>query len=446
MYSISEINRRFLICAMGIFFVVSVAGCNDSAPTNNPGLEEANIIEYLNKEAGYSVLASLLEGTTLKGTLSRNTKYTLLAPTDAAFAKLPEGFLGNLTGQQKLDILRYHVIAGENLINAPEQAENRQFTSLQGDPIFLTSDQAMLRMNNSAAITERNHSVSNGVIHQIAEVLLPDQFGTVRENIRKRYPLNALNEQLEELGLTEIIEDETPLSFVIPPAVIFENIEAWLERSLNNDEKREIWKYNMIANDISGYGAGTQAALQTLSGDSLYLTVEQPGHYVFNCCGAAGAGVTPKIVSKNGTIYQWGGLLLPDKFTGVLPIMDKRYYLTTVRTGFAKAKMTGRMYNALANTDEQFTVFIPANGTPGLENLPDDEEELAEILKYHVLIGKFTADELQNNQAYTTWNGEEITITRNGDMITINGTATIRMADLEGNNGVVHVIDGLLLP
>jgi transforming growth factor-beta-induced protein len=446
MYSVSKMNSLVLICAMGLFVLLSVAGCNDSTPTKNPGQEVPNIVEYLNGEAAYSVLAGLLEGTTLKGTLSGNAKYTLLAPTDAAFAKLPEGYLDNLTGEQKLELLRYHVISGENQIAAPAQTENRQYASLQGDPLFLTSAQATLRLNNSAVITLRNRSVSNGVVHQVDEVLMPDQFGTVRENIRKRYPLNALYEQLDDLELTDLLEGDGHLSFVIPPAEIFEDIEAWLQRSLTIDEKKEIWKYNIVSQDISGYGAGTQAALQTLSGDSLYLTIEQPGEYVFNCCGAIGAGATPKIASKNGTIYQWGGLLLPDKYTGVLTLMDKRYYLTTVRIGFAKAKMTGRMYNALANTDEQFTVFIPKNGTPGLQNLPEDEEELAEILKYHVLIGKFTAEELQHNQNFTTWKGEEITITRNGDEIIINGTAKITLADLEGTNGVVHVIDGLLLP
>ncbi len=108
--------------------------------------------------------------------------------------------------------------------------------------------------------------------------------------------------------------------------------------------------------------------------------------------------------------------------------------------------MTGRMYNSDNNADEQFTVFMPKNDAQGVNSLPATETELANILKCHVLLEKVTADELQHNQTYTTWQGEEITITRNGNLIMINGIATIKLADLEGTNGVVHVIDSVLTP
>lgn len=104
------------------------------------------------------------------------------------------------------------------------------------------------------------------------------------------------------------------------------------------------------------------------------------------------------------------------------------------------------MYNSDNNADEQFTVFMPRNDAQGISSLPDTEAELANILKYHVLLEKISANDLMHNQTYTTWQGEELTITRNGDLITINGTATIKLADLEGTNGVAHVIDGVLTP
>jgi transforming growth factor-beta-induced protein len=436
--------RKALFLAIPLFILVIASGCDEKKSTITPPADD-NIIDFINGEAGYSVLAQLIEGTSLKNTLSGVTGYTLLAPTDAAFAKLPEGTLDDLSAQQKLEILRYHVIPGQ--IQISNNSGNETRNTLHGDPVFITAQAANAKVNNAASVTSRNHSVSNGIVHQIDEVLFPDLYGTVSDNIKKRYSLNSLYSQLEALELTDLLDDrDGHISFILPPSEIFENIEEWMNRTLTDEERGEIWKYNMAKVNLNGSGPGTQMALQSVKGDSIYFTMLNPGQYLFNRYHEVTNNPTQVLRSANGTVFYNDGLLLPDSYLGVLTLMDKRYYLSTVRTGFAKAKMTGRMYNALANQDEQFTVFIPKNGTSGLESLPEDEEELANILKYHVVIGKVTADDLQHNQTYTTWQGEEISITRNGDQIVINGTATITLADLEGTNGVVHVIDGLLIP
>jgi transforming growth factor-beta-induced protein len=435
--------RIVLFFAIPVVFTVIAAGCDDKKSIITPA--EDNIVDFIKGDAGYSVLAQLIDGTILKNTLSGNAEYTLLAPTDAAFAKLPFSFLEDLTQQQKQEILKYHIISGQIRIDNNTYNETRQ--TLNGDPVFLTVQASDAKVNNSASIIARNKSVSNGIIHQIDEVLLPDLHGTVLESIKKRYALNSLFEQFQELELANILDDdEGHISLILPPAFIYEDIEAWMEWTLTDDDRKEIWKYNMVKLNLNGMGPTTQMALQTVMGDSLYLTIIHPGQYLFNRYHEIYNSPTQILRAANGTIYHTDGLLLPDKYLGVLTLMDKRYYLSTVRHGFATAKMTGRMYNALANSDEEFTVFIPKNGTAGLENLPEDEEGLAEILKYHILLEKVTANQLQHNQTYTTWQSEEITITRNGDQIVINGSATIRQADLEGTNGVVHVIDGLLMP
>lgn len=425
-----------------VLFSVLLTGCNENKSVITPA--EDNIVEFLKSEADYAVLAGLIEGTVLENTLSGNTSYTLLAPTDAAFAKLPVGTLDGLTNQQKLDILRYHVMPGQVQLNADSFQETRQ--SLHGDPVFITVQSGSGRVNNSAAVVSKNRSVSNGIVHKIDEILFPDIYGTVLDNIRKRYTLAGLNDQFEALELTGYLDGDEYVSLMIPPAAIYDDIESWMEISLTDEEKAEIWKYNLVHADLNGAGPGTQTALQTVMGDSIYLTMIHPGQYLFNRHYATDENLTTTIRSVNGTLYETDVLLVPDKYQGVLTLMDKRYYLNTVRAGFAVAKMTGRMYNVLSNADEKFTVFIPWNNATGLGNLPADEEGLANILKYHVLLEKVTADQLQHNQTYTTWQGEEITITRNGDSITINGTARIKLADLEGTNGVVHVIDQVLMP
>jgi transforming growth factor-beta-induced protein len=442
-YSLRRIAGLLVILA----FSVPFTGCDeDNLPTSpEPPTSPVknSIIDFIKSDPDYTILADLLEASTLNTTLSGTASYTILAPTDAAFAKLPEGTLDELTDAQLLGILKYHVINGQVQINTSSATAIHE--SLHGDPLFIVVDGTTDKINNSATVTGTDQNPSNGIIHEIDEVLLPDAFGTISENIGKRFTLDGLSDLLEELAITGLLEEEGHLTFIIPPSGIYDDLEGWYDMVLTNEQIVEIWKYNMIREDITGIGSGTRVALETLLGDSLYVSMDQPGDYVFN-------QYTHKIQSasiihsSNGAIYFVDGLPTPDRYQDVLTLMGKRHYLSTVRSALAVAKMTGRMYNSDNNADEQFTVFMPRNDAQGVNSLPATETELANILKYHMLLEKVTADDLLHNQTYTTWQGEEITITRNGDLITINGTATIKLADLEGTNGVVHVIDGVLTP
>ncbi len=99
-----------------------------------------------------------------------------------------------------------------------------------------------------------------------------------------------------------------------------------------------------------------------------------------------------------------------------------------------------------------FTVFAPTNeafaklpaGT--LEELlkPENKEKLAAILTYHVVAGKVMSTDLSNGQKAATVNGQEVTITI-GDGVQVDA-ATIAAADLEASNGVIHVVDSVLMP
>ena len=97
-----------------------------------------------------------------------------------------------------------------------------------------------------------------------------------------------------------------------------------------------------------------------------------------------------------------------------------------------------------------FTVFAPTDaafaalpeGT--IEGLLADPEALAAILTYHVVAGKVMSTDLTDGMTATTVNGAEITIGTTGG-VTVNG-ANVVTADIEASNGVIHVIDAVILP
>lgn len=100
-----------------------------------------------------------------------------------------------------------------------------------------------------------------------------------------------------------------------------------------------------------------------------------------------------------------------------------------------------------------FTIFAPTNaafaalpaGT--VENLvkPENKVQLTSILTYHVVAGNVMAADLTDGQKVTTLNGKELTVSIANGVVKING-ATVVAADLAGSNGVIHVVDGVILP
>jgi uncharacterized surface protein with fasciclin (FAS1) repeats len=112
-----------------------------------------------------------------------------------------------------------------------------------------------------------------------------------------------------------------------------------------------------------------------------------------------------------------------------------------------------------------FTVFAPTNdafeklpaGTVDTLLKPENKETLAAILRYHVVPGKMTADKLareikagDGSAQLTTVNGEKLTAKMMGDSIeltdTKGGMSRVRIADVIQSNGVIHVIDTVLMP
>lgn len=103
--------------------------------------------------------------------------------------------------------------------------------------------------------------------------------------------------------------------------------------------------------------------------------------------------------------------------------------------------------------DGPFTVFAPTNaafsalpeGTVESLLTPEKKADLSAILTYHVVAGSVMAADLTDGQKVTTVQGEELTVSIKDGKVMING-ANVTTADLSGSNGVVHVIDAVLMP
>jgi uncharacterized surface protein with fasciclin (FAS1) repeats len=105
------------------------------------------------------------------------------------------------------------------------------------------------------------------------------------------------------------------------------------------------------------------------------------------------------------------------------------------------------------STTGPFTVFGPTNAA--FDKLPagtlddllkrENQADLKNILEYHTYVGVLKTDYIQDGQSFEMVNGGKISITKKGDKIMINGKATISTS-IPTSNGVIHVIDEVLLP
>ncbi len=136
--------------------------------------EQLSIYETAKAAGGFTTLVAALEATGLDETLSAPGAYTVFAPTDKAFAKLPKGTVeALLKDPEKLkSILLYHVAAGEVFAaDVLKLKNNTEVKTLQGSNIKVFN-KGGVRVNN-AKVTATDIDATNGVIHVIDTVLIP---------------------------------------------------------------------------------------------------------------------------------------------------------------------------------------------------------------------------------------------------------------------------------
>lgn len=131
-----------------------------------------DIVDVAVEAGSFKTLAKALQAAGLVDTLKGKGPFTVFAPTDEAFAKLPEGTLETLLKDKaKLTaVLTYHVVAGE--YPAEKVVASKRLKTVQGSPIKITVSDSGVKVNQ-ANVVKTDIRASNGIIHVIDAVILP---------------------------------------------------------------------------------------------------------------------------------------------------------------------------------------------------------------------------------------------------------------------------------
>ena len=131
------------------------------------------IVDVAAGNPDFSTLVAAVKAAGLVETLSSEGPFTVFAPTNEAFAKLPEGKVDSLLADVPMlkKILTYHVVAGK--VMAADVVGLNSATTVQGDDVKIAVVDGKVKLNDSAMVTATDLEASNGVIHVIDTVLIP---------------------------------------------------------------------------------------------------------------------------------------------------------------------------------------------------------------------------------------------------------------------------------
>lgn len=149
----------------------AVASASPSAPTAKPAATKT-IVGVAASDPQFSTLVKLVKSAGLAGTLSKGS-YTVFAPTNKAFAKVPKATLDAL-GKDKAKlkaVLLYHVVKGR--VPASKVVKLKRAKTLEGSSVKIAVKGGKVYLNGSTRVTKTDVKASNGIIHVINGVLLP---------------------------------------------------------------------------------------------------------------------------------------------------------------------------------------------------------------------------------------------------------------------------------
>ncbi len=247
-------------------------------------------------------------------------------------------------------------------------------------------------------------------------------------------------------GLVETLKGEGPFTVFAPTDEAFAKLpKGTLESLLKPENKAQlqaILTYHVVAGKVMAADVVKIKGAMTVQGQQIDVAVKD-GKVTVDAANV----VKTDIACSNGVIHVIDSVMLP---------ADKDIVDTAVAAGSFKTLAAALTAAGLVDTlkgEGPFTVFAPTDaafaklpaGTVESLLLPENKEKLIAILTYHVVSGKVLASEVVKLKSAKTVNGKDAAIKVSGQGVMVNA-AKVVATDIEASNGVIHVIDSVILP
>ena len=343
-------------------------------------------------------------------------------------------------------ILTHHVASGS--VMSTDLSDGMMVTTLNGTELMVTINDNGVMIDN-AMVTVADIMADNGVVHVINAVLIPEEpveTTTVVDIIVGSDDHNTLETAVIAAGLVDALSGEGPFTVFAPTDAAFDALpEGTLDAVLADmDLLTSILTHHVASGSVMSTDLSDGMMVTTLNGTELMVTINDNGVMIDN------AMVTvADIMADNGVVHVINAVLIPEEpveTTTVVDIIVGSEDHNTLET----AVIAAGLVDALSG-EGPFTVFAPTDAA--FDALPEgtldavlaDMDLLTSILTHHVASGSVMSTDLSDGMMVTTLNGTELMVTINDNGVMIDN-AMVTVADIMADNGVVHVINAVLIP
>ena len=259
---------------------------------------------------------------------------------------------------------------------------------------------------------------------------------------------------LEAAGLIETLKGEGPFTVFAPTDDAFAALPEGTVESLllpeNKQALTDILTYHVVSGKVMAADVTVLTSATTVLGKDVAIKVDMGNVYINDA-----KVIITDIETSNGVIHVIDAVLLPPTEEAMeekqsiveIAVADERF--TTLVAALTAAELVETL-----SGEGPFTVFAPTNdafaalpaGTVESLLLPENKQALTDILLYHVVSGKVMAADVVTLTSAPTVLGKDVTITVKDGKVFLNDTVEVIITDIEASNGVIHVIDAVLLP
>ncbi|MEE2937211.1 MAG: fasciclin domain-containing protein [Planctomycetota bacterium] len=272
--------------------------------------QAADIVETAVGAGKFNTLAAALKAAGLVETLQGKGPFTVFAPTDEAFAKLPEGTIATLLKPENKDaltgILTYHVVGGKVL--AKDVVGLSGATTVNGQRVDIKVDGSTV-MVDGAKVVATDIECDNGVIHVIDSVILPADKSIVA-TASGAGSFGTLLAAAKAAGLAGVLDKDGPLTVFAPTDEAFGKLPAGTVEALlkpeNLDKLASILKYHVVAGRVYSDQAVKAKSAKTLEGSAIQIRVTDAGAMINDS-----KLITTDLDASNGVIHVIDAVLLP---------------------------------------------------------------------------------------------------------------------------------------
>ena len=255
----------------------------------------------------------------------------------------------------------------------------------------------------------------------------------------------TLKAAIDACSLDGFLSGSGPLTLFAPTDAAFNLLPAGTVTALLNNipQLTDILKHHVVGDSVMAGMLTNGQVVTTLFGTDITITINASGDVFIDNAQV----ILADLVADNGVVHVIDAVLLPTTQTTVYDIVINSPEHTTLKAAIDACSLDGVLSGSgpltlFAPTDAAFDLLPAGTVTALLNDIP----QLTDILKHHVVGDSVMSGMLTNGQVVTTLFGADVTITINasGDVFVDN--AQVILADLVADNGVVHVIDAVLLP